>query len=66
VEKALSEMPEGVKGFTIVWDTRNTGMKVRVGREGGREGGRRGLSFPLLPISTHTIIVSSLTTEHRQ
>ena len=28
VEQVLETMPEEIKGFTIVWDTRNTGMKV--------------------------------------
>ena len=33
VEQVLETMPEEITGFTIVWDTRNTGMKV--GGEGG-------------------------------
>lgn len=29
IEKALENMSNDVTGFTIVWDTRNTGLKVR-------------------------------------
>lgn len=55
VEKALSEMPDNVKGFTIIWDTRNTGMKV--GIVWGKEREERPFTY------THTL--SAKFTENR-
>jgi hypothetical protein len=80
VEQVLETMPEEIKGFTIVWDTRNTGMKVggvgvrrcrceivREGRKGLKLGHRRITTVNRCThINIHIYIHPSHTTEQRQ